>query len=211
MSDTENKATIDHPISVRITAQNEQLARNWWAVALRGIAGIIFGLIALLVPGAVMLSLALLFGAYVIVDGVFGIVAAVRAAPAHGRWGWLLAEGVLNLIMGGIALALPAAAILVFVLIVGAWAVVTGLLMLAAAFRAHISHGRGWLVFSGIISVVWGALLLISPVIGAIILTVWLGAYALLFGVSLLVLAFKLRRRHGELEPSPPASGGVTA
>jgi uncharacterized membrane protein HdeD (DUF308 family) len=173
------------------------LARNWWAIALRGLAGIVFGLIALFVPGAVLLTLALLFAAYLLVDGVLGIIAAVRAASHHERWRLLLAEGVVNIVVGVIAAMFPAAAVLGFVLLVAAWALITGVLMVVAAFRLHISHGRWWLVFAGIVSVIWGVLLVVAPMMGAVVLTWWLGAYAIIFGVMLLMVGFRLRRQHG--------------
>src|SRR4051794_39369206 len=84
------------------------LGKNWWAIALRGAVAVLFGLVALIMPGAVMLSLALLFGAYLLVDGVLGIIAAVRAARSHERWAWLLVEGVLNVVVGVLALVFPA-------------------------------------------------------------------------------------------------------
>jgi len=118
------------------------LAETWWAVALRDVLAILFGLIALVVPGAVMLSLALLFAAYLLVDGVLGIIAAVRAARAQERWGLLLAEGVLNIIMGLIAFVFPVSAVLAFVFVTAAWALLTGGLMLAAAFKLTKDHGR---------------------------------------------------------------------
>lgn len=180
-------------------ALNGLLARNWWAVALRGVAAIVFGLIAFAVPGAAMLSLALLFGAYLLVDGAFGVVAATRAARAHDRWVLLLIEAVLNIIMGLIALAFPASAVLAFVLVTAAWALLSGGLMLAAAFRLHMSHGRVWLALGGIVSIVWGILLVISPIIGALVLTWWLGAYAIVFGIALLILGFRLRSQSGAL------------
>src|SRR5436190_1161303 len=123
-------------------AMSAVLARNWWAVALRGVAGIVFGLIALFVPAAAMLTLALLFAAYLFVDGVFGIVAAVRAAQHHERWGLLLAEGVLNVVMGIIVYMFPAGAVLGFVLATAAWALLTGGLMIGSSFRLHGTHGR---------------------------------------------------------------------
>ncbi|HEY3847301.1 MAG TPA: HdeD family acid-resistance protein [Acetobacteraceae bacterium] len=173
------------------------LARNWWAIALRGLAAVVFGLIALFVPGAVMLTLAVLFAAYLVVDGVLGIIAAVRAASHHERWVLLLFEGVVNIVVGVIAALFPAAAVLGFVLLVAAWALITGVLMLVAAFRLHVSHGRWWLAFAGIVSVIWGVLLVIAPLMGAVVLTWWLGAYAVIFGVMLLVVGFRLRGQHG--------------
>jgi len=174
------------------------LAQNWWAVALRGAFGILFGLIALFVPGATMLSLVLLFSAYMLVDGVFAIVAAVRAARARERWGLLVLEGIANIATGVIAFLWPGITVLAFVLLVAAWALITGGLMLSAAFRLDTAHGRWWLAFGGIVSILYGTLLIIAPLIGALVLTWWLGAYALVFGIALLVLAFKLRARHDE-------------
>ena len=173
------------------------LARNWWAIALRGVAGILFGLIALAVPAAVVLSLAWLFAAYLLIDGVFAIVAAVRAAQSHERWGLLLAEGVIDLAMGILVLLFPAGAVLGFVIVMAAWALVTGGLMLGAAFRLHASHGRRWLGLAGVVSLLWGMLLILAPFAGALVLTWWLGGYAIAFGISLLVLAFRLRGHRG--------------
>jgi uncharacterized membrane protein HdeD (DUF308 family) len=179
-------------------AMNALLARNWWALAIRGVLGIVFGMIAFLVPAATMLSLVLLFSAYTLVDGVFAIVAAVRAARAHERWGLLVFEGVVNIAVGVLAVLWPALTVVAFVLMVAAWALVTGALMLVAAFRLDIPHGHWWLVLGGAASVVYGVLLIVAPLIGALVLTWWLGAYAIVFGVSLLILSFKLRSRRGE-------------
>jgi uncharacterized membrane protein HdeD (DUF308 family) len=177
-------------------AMSAALARNWWAIALRGVIAIIFGLMAFAVPGAVILSLAFLFGIYLLLDGAFAIVAAVRAATHHERWGLLLAEGIADIIMGLIALVFPGGAVLAFVLITAVWALLSGGLMLSAAFRLHATHGRLWLALGGIVSLIWGVMLVIAPLVGALVLTWWLGAYAIVFGVMLLVLAFRLRA-HG--------------
>ena len=174
-------------------AMSAVLAQNWWLIALRGVFAILFGIIAFAAPGAVMLTLALFFAAYLLVDGVIGIAAAVRAARAHERWGLLLAEGALNIVMGLIAAVLPVSAVLAFVFVTAAWALITGGLMLAAAFKLTQAHGRLWLALGGIVSVIWGVLLVIAPLVGAVVLTWWLGAYALVFGIALLVLAFQLR------------------
>jgi uncharacterized membrane protein HdeD (DUF308 family) len=173
------------------------LARNWWAIAIRGVLGILFGLVALFLPGATMLSLVLLFAAYIFVDGVFGIIAAVGAARQHQRWGLLVLEGVINIAAAVIAVVWPGITVLVFVLLVAVWALLSGVMMIWAAFRLEFADGRGWLVFGGMVSVIYGVLLIVAPMIGALVLTWWLGAYALVFGVSLLVLAFRLRVRQG--------------
>jgi uncharacterized membrane protein HdeD (DUF308 family) len=179
-------------------AMSALLARNWWAVALRGVFTILFGLAALVLPLTTVASLVLLFAIYMLVDGVFTIVAGVRAAAHHERWGLLILEGIVDLVAGAAALLLPGLTVLVAVTLLGVWSVVTGALMLGAAFRLHGGHGRWLLALSGVVSVVWGLLLWVSPIAGALVLTWWLGGYALVFGVLMLVLAFRLRgRRNG--------------
>lgn len=174
------------------------LAENWWAVAVRGVLGILFGLIALLAPGPTILSLVLLFSAYMLVDGVFGIVAAVRAARRNERWGLLLLEGVVDIAAGVVAFLWPGLTVVAFVLLMAVWALVSGGLMLGAAFKLSTQHGRWWLALGGVVSIVYGLLLAIAPLIGALVLTWWLGAYALAFGVVLLVLAFRLRSQKNQ-------------
>ena len=183
-------------------AMSAVLAQNWWLIALRGVFAILFGIVAFAAPGAVMLTLALFFAAYLLVDGVIGIAAAVRAARAQERWGLLLAEGALNIVMGLIAGIFPVSAVLAFVFVTAAWALITGGLMLAAAFKLTQAHGRLWLALGSIVSVIWGVLLVI---VGAVVLTWWLGAYALVFGIALLVLAFQLRAHRDDTRASVAA------
>jgi len=177
------------------------LAENWWAIAIRGILGIAFGLVALFLPGATMLSLVLLFAAYAFVDGIFGLVSAFRAARQHERWGYLTLEALVNIATAAIAVLWPDITVLAFVLLVAFWAILSGVLMLAAAFELQMVNGRGWLVLGGLVSVLYGVLLVGAPLLGAVVLTWWLGAYAIVFGVSLLVLAFRLRAQAGKHRP----------
>ncbi len=169
------------------------LARNWWALAARGGLAITFGLFAFLLPGATMLSLVFVFAAYALLDGVLAIVAAVRAMDRHERWVVLLLEGVANLVAAGLAVFWPGITVVVFVLLLASWAVITGALMLAAAFRLHMNHGRWWLAIGGGASLLYGVLLFLAPRLGALVLVWWIGAYALLFGVSLILLSLRLR------------------
>lgn len=177
-----------HPVSMAMT-------HNWWAIAIRGGLSIVFGLIAVAFPGVTMLSLVYVFGAYAVLDGGFAIASAFRAARAHRHWGLLVLEGVVGIVAGVIAWSWPDISLTAFVLLIGAWAVVTGALMFSAAFSLHIDHGRWWLVLGGVASMVFGAMLIAAPVIGALVLTWWVGLYALIFGASLLTLGFRLRSR----------------
>lgn len=171
------------------------LARNWWAFVIRGLLAVLFGLIALFLPGVTMLSLVLVFAAYAFADGIFAIVSAVRAAKAHERWGLLSVEGVVDILAAIAAVTLPGLTVLVFVTLLGVWALITGGLMLAAAFKVDADHGRWWMVLGGMVSLLYGAALLIAPMIGAVVLTWWIGVYALVFGIAMLVLAFRLRAK----------------
>jgi uncharacterized membrane protein HdeD (DUF308 family) len=157
------------------------LMRNWWALALRAVAAIIFGIIAILWPGVTLQVLVLFFAAYMLVDGVFAIIAGLRAAERQ----WLLVmEGVLDLIVGFIAFAWPTIALLAFIYLVAFWAIVSGVALLAAGLRLHRSHGEGLLLLSGGLSLLWGVVIFFWPIAGVVAMAWWIGAYALLFGIS---------------------------
>ncbi|KAB1070666.1 HdeD family acid-resistance protein [Methylobacterium planeticum] len=190
--------------AARLDAMSTVLARNWWLVALRGVFAILFGIVAFVAPLATILTLVLFFSAYMLVDGICGVVASMRAAQRQERWGLLLLEGLLDIVVGIVAFLMPAAAVWAFIYLVALWALVSGGLMLAAAFRLHLHYGRWWLVLGGVISVLFGLALLINPGMSAVVLTWWLGGYALAFGVMLVILAFRLRGRHEEAgRPAP--------
>jgi uncharacterized membrane protein HdeD (DUF308 family) len=173
---------------------NMVLVRNWWALAIRGVAAILFGLIAFFAPGFMVLWLALLFGAYALVDGVFSIIAGIRAAERHERWWPFALEGLASIIVGVIAFAMPAAFAFALLWFVSAWAILTGVLRISAAIRLRNEIRGEWLlILNGALSVILGILIIAIP--GAALITlVWvLGAYAFVYGIVLVVLAFKLR------------------
>jgi uncharacterized membrane protein HdeD (DUF308 family) len=188
-------------------ARNAVLADNWWIVALRGVLAILFGIAAFIVPGATMLALVLLFAAYSIVDGIFGMALAVRGARRRERWGLLLLNGLLGIVIGAAAAIWPGLTVIAFVFMVAVWGLLSGALMLGAAFNLKTSHGRLLLVFGGIVSLLYGILLFASPLIGALVLTWWVGAHALILGVTLIALAFRLRTHRGEHFPAGAVPG----
>lgn len=169
------------------------LARNWWAFALRGVLGILFGIVALAWPRVMLGSLVIVFAAYAVVDGIFAIVASWHVATRHGRWLPFLLEGIVSLLAGVLAFLWPGFAVVVFVLMVAIWALITGGLLLVAAFRLGPEHGRWWFALGGLASLVYGVLLIAMPGVGAVVLTLWIGAYALVFGAAMLVGALRLR------------------
>ena len=180
------------------------LAQNWWALALRGVLGIIAGLIALFLPDVTLAALLLLFAAYMLVDGVFAMVAGLRAARRQERSWPLFLEGVVGILAGIIAIVWPGITLLALVYLVGAWAIVSGVLLIAGAFRPEAR--REWLLaLGGVISVIWGVLIMLASIAGALALAWLFGAYALAFGIVLLMEAFRLRRRYRGFEPATRA------
>ena len=171
------------------------LARNWWAFVARGAFAILFGLIALFTPGVTMISLVLVFAAYTVADGVMAIISAIHAAQHGERWSLLVLEGIAGILVGAAAAALPGLTVVFFVAMIAAWAIISGSFMLSAAFELDADHGRWWLALGGAASLVYGALLILAPLMGALILTWWIGAYAIIFGIALLVAAFKLKAK----------------
>lgn len=169
------------------------LIGNWWALALRGAAAIFFALLAFLWPAMTATVLVLLFAAYALVDGVFSIVAAIRAARHHARSGPLLFEGVLDLVIAAIAFLWPMTALVALIYLIAIWAVITGIALIAAGIAFIRLNGEWLLVLSGIISLLLGIILFVQPAAGVIALSWWLGIYALLFGIALLTAAFRLR------------------
>lgn len=177
------------------SAISNMLARSWWVVLIRGALAVVFGLLVVFFPGQAMLSLILLFAAYMVLDGISSLIAAVRAIRAQHDWGLLLLQAAASLITAAVAIFWPAITMVVFVLITAAWAIVSGCLMLASAFRLT-EKKQWWLVASGGLSLLYGILTIIAPLIGALVLTWWIGAYALVLGVFLIMLSLSLRSRY---------------
>ena len=171
------------------------LARNWWALALRGLVAVLFGLLTFLLPGITLVTLVLLFGAYALVDGVFNVIAFFRVASHH--WAFLI-EGVIGIIAGILTFAWPAITAIVLLYLIAFWAIFTGVLEIVAGIRLRKALTNEWLlIVMGVLSLLFGVFILFAPGAGALAIVLWIGAYALVFGVALLALAFRLRgHRH---------------
>ena len=171
------------------------LTRNWGAIATRGVAAILFGLLSFALPGLTLAALVLLFGAYALVDGIFNVVAAVRGRGTVQPWWALLLEGIVSIAAGVVTFVLPGLTALTLVYVIAAWAVVTGVLEIVAAVRLRNQITGEWrLVLGGVLSIVFGVFIMLAPRAGALALVLWIGAYALVFGALLLALAVRLRR-----------------
>ena len=170
------------------------LARNWWALLVRGIAAILFGILAFALPGTTLFVLVMLFGAYALVDGVFALVAAVRAAEAHTRFWPLGVEGIVGSVIGLATFFYPGITAMALLFLIAAWAVLTGILEIAAALQLRRElAGEIWLVVSGVLSIAFGILIVAFPG-GGVLAVLWiLAVYAILFGAALVALGLRLR------------------
>jgi uncharacterized membrane protein HdeD (DUF308 family) len=183
----------------RSAAMSAGLARNWWAVGLRGLVGAALIGTVLLLPSPTLAHFILMFAAYVAADGALAKVSGLRAMRRGDVWQTLIVEGAVNLILAGTVLIWPAMAAAAFVRLVSTWAIVTGAFLLAAARRLARSYGRWLLAAAGFISGIWGALVAaVGPTSASASETMgwWLIGYALPFAATLLVLAGLLQRRH---------------
>ncbi len=172
---------------------NELLARNWWVLALRGVVAIGIGVIAFLMPETALVGLVLLFAAYLLVDGVFAIVAGVRAAERHERWLALMAEGILGIAAAVVIAAYPALSLIAFIYVGAGWAILSGVALLVAARRVYRHDGEWLMLAAGALSVLWGVMVLVWPAAGVSRWAWWIGIYAM-FGATMPTLAVRLRR-----------------
>ncbi len=170
------------------------LGMNWWALAFRGIVAIVFAILTFFVPGLTLAAIVLMFGVWAFIDGILALISAVRAAQGHRRWGAFLLEGIVGIAAGLFTFFIPGLTLFFLIYLVAAWAIITGIFEIAAAIRLRRHIAGEWLLgLAGVISIVFGILIYIAPIAGAVVIVWWLGGYALIFGILLLVLAFRLR------------------
>jgi uncharacterized membrane protein HdeD (DUF308 family) len=190
----------------------EALAERWWAFALRGVAAVLFGILAWVLPAASLLGLVFVWGAFAVVDGGFALAAAVRSGRAGGRWGWFLFEGLASIAAGVLTFAWPGITALVLLYTIAAWAVMSGIAQVGAAIRLRrVIEGEWLLGLTGVLSIVFGALMFARPLAGALAVAWMIGAYAVTLGVLLIALGVKLRRFSHPHDRPIPTGGAPTA
>lgn len=170
------------------------LARHWWAVGLRGLAALIFGILTFVVPGISLIVLISFFGAYALIDGIIAIYVAIRGRGNIRNWVWLLVEGVAGVLIGILTFRWPGVTALVLLAFIAAWAIITGVGEIFEAIELrHVINDEWLLILSGALSVLFGLVLIIFPSLGALGLIYLIGFYAIVFGLLLLVFAWRLR------------------
>jgi uncharacterized membrane protein HdeD (DUF308 family) len=176
----------------------DTLRLNWWLLALRGLVAIAFGVLAFAWPGVTLLSLVWLFGAFALVNGLLSLVLAVKAPKGYPKVGSVIVGGLLGILAGLLTFVMPAITAIGLLILIAAWAIVTGIMEVVAAIRLRKVITNEWLlILAGIVSVAFGVVLLLQPAAGALVLIWWIGAWALVFGILLMILAFRMRNWKG--------------
>jgi uncharacterized membrane protein HdeD (DUF308 family) len=189
------QAHVEGRLTEPPVALRDALAKNWWLLLLRGIAGIAFGLLAFAWPGLTLVVLIFLYGAYALVDGVAALAAAISGRGSRAPTGWLVFVGLLGIAAGLATFLWPGITALVLLVMIAAWSILHGVFEIVGAIRLRREiENEGLLVLSGLLSVVFGLLLLARPGAGALALAWLIGIYSILFGVLLTVLALRLRK-----------------
>lgn len=185
------------------------LARNWWLIAIRGIAAIVFGVLAFAWPGLTVAILVALFGAYALVDGVSLLISLVRgdrSAPGHAVAVAIM--GLAGVIAGILTFLFPDWTALTLTLLVGAWAIILGVVQIVSAVRLRREiSGEAWMVLGGVITTLFGLYIVLLPGAGLLSLVWLVGFWAIVFGASSLLLAWRLRAHHTGAAATAPRLG----
>lgn len=186
------------PGTVLMRPMLDGLARNWWLILLRGICAIIFGVLTILWPGLSLLTLVVLYGVFALFDGGLAIGAAIMGDTPTPRW-WLALVGVLGILAGAVTLAWPGITGLVLLYFIAGWAIAAGVFEIVGAIRLRKEIDGEWLLIaSGVVSVLFGLLILMFPGAGALSIAFTIGIFALIYGF--LLVGFSLRlRKHAEV------------
>ena len=187
-------------MAVRISGK--MITGRWWTFVLRGLMAILFGILSFLMPGMALLTLVFLFGIYAISEGIVNLIGAFRRRGGEKHWGSLLLGGLVSVISGVLALVFPGITALALLYLIAGWAVATGILQIVAALRLRRQITGEWLLgTAGILSILFGVLLMLFPGPGALAVVLWIAAYAIVFGAMLIALGLKLRRIRRGVEP----------
>jgi len=183
--------------------ETQQDSRLWGGLALRGLTAILFGMLALARPGATVLALVYLFGAFAFMDGLFALVAAIKLARLGGRWWPMLLVGVVGVGVGVVSFANPKVTAVVWIYYIALWALMTGIFEVIAAIQLRkVIEGEWMLAVSGVLSIVFAFLIGTRPGVGLLSLTWVIGAYAIVLGALMIGLGVRIRGEHRRLGSS---------
>jgi len=184
----------------------QAISKNWWVLLMRGLAAIVFGILAISLPGLTLFMLVIAFGAYAIIDGALEIWNGFTNREAHDRWWVDILIGLAGIVAGVLVIGLPGVTTIALMYVIAAWMVITGVLQVISALRMREEISNEWLiVLSGVVSLLLGLYFFAFPGDGAISLVWLIGLYAVFFGALLVAFAFRARKGFDESEP-PDAS-----
>jgi uncharacterized membrane protein HdeD (DUF308 family) len=170
------------------------LTRSWWAVALGGVASVLFGLLVFRWPGLALVALITLFGAFVLLDGIFAIITAIEGAQHHESWVWPLLGGAVSVAAGLVTFIWPSITALALLYVIAFWAIVRGATEIVTAIHLRRDLANEWLLIgAGALAVLFGLILLVRPGAGALAVIWLIGTYAVIGGIMRIGLAFRLR------------------
>lgn len=170
------------------------LARWWWTFILRGIVAILFGVLAFVAPGFGIGLLVGLFAAWALIDGVNNLLTGIRTRGQDRSWWLEILEGVVSIVAGVIALVFPIFAAEILVLLIAAWAIVTGVFEIVLAYRLRkVIAGEVWMALAGVASILFGVVIFLFPAAGALSIVWLIGSFAIAFGAFLVMLGWRLR------------------
>jgi uncharacterized membrane protein HdeD (DUF308 family) len=194
MSTTHIQPTPSSPLTG--VALLRAMADKWWLVLLRGIAAIIFGVLAFVWPVITLLTLTFLWGAFAVADGILALWGAITGPSGQmGSRVWLAIVGIAGILAGLLAFAWPGVTALVLLLFIAVWAIIIGVMQIWGAIQLRKEIEGEWLlILSGLLSVAFGVLLLVQPGAGALAVVWIIGWYAILAGCIYIALAVRLKK-----------------
>jgi uncharacterized membrane protein HdeD (DUF308 family) len=194
--------TTPAPLSARPMLQ--ALAKCWWLLLLRGIAAIVFGVLAFIWPGLTLVTLVLLYGAFALVDGVLALIAAFTGSARPAPTWWLVVVGLLGIAAGIVTFVYPGITAVLLVIFIGAWALVHGIFEIIGAIKLRKEIDNEWtLILGGVLSVLFGGLIMLAPGAGALGLIWAIAAYSIVFGILFVALALRLRKHNPAASTAP--------
>jgi uncharacterized membrane protein HdeD (DUF308 family) len=183
------------------TAMLKTFLNNWWLLVLKGVLLIVFGIIAMLNPGVTFTVMLIWFSAYLIIDGVFSLISVFRNwQTQEDKWLFVL-EGALGIVLGILIYRSPETYALFTVLMMAFWAIFAGVSRIGMAIQLRKEiEGEGWLALSGVLSILFGIIIIAQPSIGVSTLVLIIAVFALIIGAALIMLGLRVRKAREKIE-----------
>ena len=172
----------------------QALASAWWVFLVRGIVGVLLGVTIWLQPAASVAVLVLFFGAWMLIDGIFTMIGSIVRRNDNPEWGWMLVSGIMSLVIGLLTLRAPGLTVVVLILFVSVWAMMLGISQIALGWRIRREVSNEWMLYlGGAVALLFGISVMWNPAAGALSVLWMIAFFSILFGISMIVLSFRLK------------------